>query len=1182
MSFVHLHAHTAYSLLDASNKIGEYVKRVKELGMNAAAITDHGNMFGVIDFYRACKDAGINPVLGCEVYVAPESRFLREKGYNDERYYHLVLLAENNTGYQNLIKIVSRGYTEGYYYKPRIDMELLRENHEGIIGLSACLAGEIPRAIMRGMQDEADAAALRMNEILGPGNFFLEMQDHGISEQTTVNMALMDMSKRLGIDLVVTNDVHYTYEEDSEPHDILLCLQTGKKLADEDRMRYVGGQYYIKSEEEMRERFPYASDAIENTQKIADRCHVEIEFGNYKLPQYDVPEGYTSKSYLIKLCEEGLAKRYGSPDESVKERLDYELGVIENMGFVDYFLIVWDYINYCREHDIPVGPGRGSAAGSLVSYCLRITDIDPLKYDLLFERFLNPGRVTMPDIDVDFADDKREDVIEYVSERYGRSHVVQIGTFGTMAARGVIKDVARVMDLPFNYASDLAKMVPLELDMTLDKALKMNPDFGKLYTSDDQVHHLIDMCKRLEGLPRNMSTHAAGVVICPDDAEKFLPLASRGEGTVNTQFTKDTVEELGLLKMDFLGLRTLTVIRDACDMVEANHGVKLDIENIDYDDPKVMDLIGSGQTEGIFQLESAGMKNFMKELKPKSLEDVIAGISLYRPGPMDFIPKYIAGKNNPDQVKYVTPELEPILKATYGCIVYQEQVMQIVRSLAGYTMSDSDNIRRAMSKKKQYVIDSNREYFVYGSEEKNIPGCIANGINEQAANTIYDSMVDFAKYAFNKSHAACYAMVSMQTAYLKTYYPEEFMAALLTSVVGRPDKVAQYIMNCRSMGIEILPPDVNEGGIGFMAKDGHIRYTLTAIKSVGRPVIQRIIDERNLRGPYKNIRDFLTRVGEGGELNKRVVENLIKGGALDSFGANRRQLLMVYESLMDDVHKDRKNNAAGQMSLFDMMGSEGTQIMDFKLPPVEEMPKEELLQNEKEVLSIYVSGHPIEEYLELWKKYITNTTADFTVETGLEDEGQEGVLPAFGINIPEGVSDIDPDIGRKLYGDQRVMIGGIITDNKVKYTRNDKIMAFLTLEDMLGSVEVIVFPKVYEKYRDILNENEKVFIEGRVSEEVDKDMKLICERVIRLADVPSTLWVQFKDGQSADEGLADLETMLRESDGKSIVKIYIRDIKKIDTLPMSMSTGITNELLENLYSRFGRENVEVTYPEKKI
>ncbi len=1185
MSFVHLHAHTAYSLLDSSNKIDEYVRRVKELGMNAAAITDHGNMFGVIDFYRACMKEGINPIIGCEVYVAPDSRFSRESSYSDDRYYHLVLLAENDTGYRNLMKIVSRGYTEGFYYRPRIDLELLRENHDGLIGLSACLAGEIPRAIMRGMQDEADAAALRLDEILGHGNFFLEMQDHGMSEQTTVNMALMSMSKRLGIELVVTNDIHYTYAEDAEPHDILLCLQTGKKLSDEDRMRYVGGQYYVKNEEEMHRLFPFASEAVENTQRIADRCHVEIEFGNYKLPHYEVPEGYDSKSYLIKLCSDGLAERYPDASDEIRNRLDYELGVIEKMGFVDYFLIVWDYINYCRTHDIPVGPGRGSAAGSIVSYCLHITDIDPIRYDLLFERFLNPGRISMPDIDVDFADDRREAVIEYVSEKYGRDHVVQIGTFGTMAARGVIRDVARVMDLPYNYASDLAKMVPMELGITLAKALEMNPDLNKLYNSDDQVHHLLDMCMRLEGLPRNTSTHAAGVVICPDDAEKFVPLACRGDGPVNTQFTKDTVEELGLLKMDFLGLRTLTVIRDACEMVEENYGTHIDINHIDYDDRKVLDLIGSGNDEGVFQLESAGMKNFMKELKPRSLEDVIAGISLYRPGPMDFIPQYIRGKEHPDEISYVTPELEPILSATYGCIVYQEQVMQIVRNLAGYSMSDSDNIRKAMSKKKQYVIDENRDIFVHGSPERNIRGCVAGGISESAANRIYDSMVDFAKYAFNKSHAACYAMVSMQTAYLKCYYPTEFMAALMTSVVGRPDKVAQYIMTCRDMGIDILPPDVNEGGIGFTARDGHIRYTLTAIKSVGRPVIQRIIDERALRGPYKNFKDFLVRVGEGGELNKRVVENLIKAGALDSFEANRRQMLMIYESVMDDVQKDRKKNAAGQMSLFDLMGGKDTTLLGIKLPPVQELPKEELLQYEKEVLGIYLSGHPIEEYRKLWETHITNTTADFKVAVteGVEDgnPGDPAEIP-LDINfnpISEG-TDAGTEQIEKLHGDQRVTIGGIIEECKIKYTKNDKIMAFVTLEDMLGSVEVIVFPKSYEQYRDCLVENEKVFISGRVSEEIDRDMKLICDKIERFSDKPSTLWIRFSDQAEADASSADLDAILHDSDGHSIVKEYIKADEKIVTLPASMSVGINRELLERLYGRFGRENIEVTYPKK--
>ena len=922
MAFTHLHVHTEYSLLDGSNKIKEYVKRVKELGMDSAAITDHGVMYGVIDFYRAAREAGIKPILGCEVYVAPNSRFDKELTGGEDRYYHLVLLAENNTGYANLMKIVSRGFTEGYYYKPRVDMEVLNRYHEGIIALSACLAGEVQRYIVKGLVDEARKAAKKYEACFGKGNYFLEMQDHGIPEQRTVNTELMKMSRELDIPLVVTNDVHYTYKEDVDSHDILLCLQTGKKLADEDRMRYVGGQYYVKSEEEMKGLFPYAWEAVENTQRIADRCNVEIEFGVTKLPKYDVPEGYDSWSYLNKLCTDGLKERYedenmpaGNTGQTLRERLDYELGVIRTMGYVDYFLIVWDFINYAKENGIPVGPGRGSAAGSIVAYCLKITNIDPIRYNLLFERFLNPERVSMPDIDVDFCFERRQEVIDYVGRKYGADKVVQIVTFGTMAAKGVIRDVGRVMDLPYAFVDSIAKMIPNELNITIDRALEMNPEFRNLYNSDEQVKHLIDMCRRLEGLPRHTSMHAAGVVICQKSADEFVPLSRGSDGSITTQFTMTTLEELGLLKMDFLGLRTLTVIKDAVDMIEKDTGVHIDVDHIDYDDKKVLDSIGTGRTDGVFQLESAGMKSFMKELRPQNLEDVIAGISLYRPGPMDFIPKYIKGKNNSADITYACPELEHILAPTYGCIVYQEQVMQIVRDLGGYTLGRSDLVRRAMSKKKQYVMEKERANFIYGNAEEGVPGCISRGISEDVAGQIYDTMMDFAKYAFNKSHAACYAVVSYQTAYLKYYYPVEFMAALLTSVIDNPKKVAEYILVCRNMGISILPPDINEGESGFSVSGGSIRYALTAIKGVGWPVIEAVVNERRERGTFTNLKDFITRIADK-DVNKRAIENFIKAGALDSLGGTRKQFMSVYVQIMDHVQRDKKNNMAGQTSLF--------------------------------------------------------------------------------------------------------------------------------------------------------------------------------------------------------------------------------------------------------------------------
>ncbi len=1156
MAFTHLHVHTEYSLLDGSNKIKEYVKRVKELGMDSAAITDHGVMYGVIDFYRAAREAGIKPILGCEVYVAPNSRFDKELTGGEDRYYHLVLLAENNTGYANLMKIVSRGFTEGYYYKPRVDMEVLQTYHEGIIALSACLAGEVQRYIIKGLHEEAKKAALKYESCFGKGNFFLEMQDHGIPEQKLVNTELLKLSKETGIELVVTNDVHYTYKEDVDSHDILLCLQTGKKLADEDRMRYVGGQYYVKSEEEMKALFPYAWEAVENTQRIADRCHVEIEFGVTKLPKFEVPEGYDSWTYLNKLCSDGLAERYGdehapagSTGQTLRERLDYELNVIRTMGYVDYFLIVWDFINYAKEHGIPVGPGRGSAAGSIVAYCLKITNIDPIRYQLLFERFLNPERVSMPDIDVDFCFERRQEVIDYVGRKYGADKVVQIVTFGTMAARGVIRDVGRVMDMPYAFVDSIAKMIPNELNITIDKALDMNPEFKSLYSSDDRVHHLIDMCKRLEGLPRNTSMHAAGVVICQKSADEFVPLSRGSDGSIVTQFTMTTLEELGLLKMDFLGLRTLTVIQNAVNMIEKDTGVHIDVDHIDYDDKKVLESLGTGKTDGVFQLESTGMKNFMKELRPQSLEDVIAGISLYRPGPMDFIPKYIRGKNNPDSITYACPQLEPILAPTYGCIVYQEQVMQIVRDLGGYTLGRSDLVRRAMSKKKQAVMEKERANFVYGNEEEGVPGCVSRGIDEKTASGIYDTMMDFAKYAFNKSHAACYAVVAYQTAYLKYYYPVEFMAALMTSVIDNPKKVAEYILVCRNMGIEILPPDINEGESGFSVSGSSIRYALTAIKSVGRPVIAAVVEEREERGPFLNLQDFVNRITDK-DVNKRAVESFIKAGALDGLGGTRKQFMSVFSQVMDRTQKDRKNNMVGQLSLFDIVEEEEKEGLALKLPDVGEYPKEMKLAFEKEVLGIYVSGHPLEEYEAAWRKKISNTTADFAY-----DEETQGV------RVKDGA---------------KAVIGGLIAGKTIKYTKDNKIMAFLTIEDLVGTVEVIVFPKTYEQSASFLTEDAKVFVQGRVSVEEDKDGKLICEKIVPFTELKKKVWIKFPDMEAYKAAEAGLMDTLRESEGKDGIVIYIENPKAKKELPPNQNVEADEDLVNRLQEQFGRENVTVT------
>ena len=1148
MSFAHLHVHTEFSLLDGSNKIKEYVSRVKELGMNSAAITDHGVMYGVIDFYREAKKQGINPILGCEVYVAPNSRFDREITGGDDRYYHLVLLAENEEGYANLTKIVSKGFVEGYYYKPRVDKELLRKYHKGIIALSACLAGEVARFLTKGLYEEAKKTALEYQEIFGEGNFFLELQDHGIPEQGLVNQQLFKMSEETGIELVATNDIHYTYAEDAKPHDILLCIQTGKKLSDENRMRYDGGQYYVKSEEEMLRLFPYAKQALENTQKIADRCHVEIEFGVTKLPKYDVPDGYTSWEYLQKLCYEGLEKRYGDPSEELKERLSYELETIHQMGYVDYFLIVWDFIKYAKDHGISVGPGRGSAAGSIVSYCLEITTIDPIRYQLLFERFLNPERVSMPDIDVDFCYERRQEVIDYVTRKYGKDCVAQIVTFGTLAARGVIRDVGRVMDLPYAYVDSISKMIPQELGITIDKALKMNPDLKKLYDTDETVTNLIDMAKRLEGLPRHCSMHAAGVVICQKPVDEYVPLSRAADGTITTQFIMTTLEELGLLKMDFLGLRTLTVIQNAV-LLARRKQPELNINQIDYNDQKVLDYIGTGKTDGVFQLESAGMKGFMKELKPHNLEDVIAGISLYRPGPMDFIPQYIRGKNDSSSITYDCPQLEPILAPTYGCIVYQERVMQIVRDLAGYSLGRSDLLRRAMSKKKAAVMEKERKIFIYGDEETGVPGCIKNGIDEQTANKIYDEMIDFAKYAFNKSHAAAYAVVSYQTAWLKYYFPVEYMAALMTSVIDNPSKVSEYIYACRQMNIKILPPDINKGEANFSVDGGDIRYGLAAIKSIGRPVIKAIVEDREELGLFQNLEDFITRLSAKNILNKRTIENLIKAGALDTLGGTRKQFMSIYVQIVDHVTQEKKNSMVGQMTLFDLVSEDQKEEFQIRMPDVGEYSKETLLAFEKEVLGIYVSGHPLEAYEEKWKKSISATTADFQLD---EETGHT-----------------------KVHDGAKEIIGGMITEKTIKHTKTNQMMAFITVEDLLGTVEVVVFPRDYEKNRDYLEVDSKVFVRGRVSEEDDKPSKMICEKIIPFERTKKELWIQFPDKATFLDEEQIVYGYLADSDGDDEVMIYCAKERAVKKLPKNRNIGINEQILSRLMNHFGEKRVKV-------
>ena len=1147
MAFTHLHVHTEYSLLDGSSKIGELAARAKELGMDSMAITDHGVMYGVIDFYRAARAAGIKPIIGCEVYVSPGSRFDRETVHGEDRYYHLILLAENNTGYQNLMKIVSKGFVDGFYYKPRIDEEVMREYHEGIIALSACLAGEVPRYLEKGLYEEAKEAAKRHLEIFGEGNYFLELQDHGIPLQRQVNQGIMRLSKELNIPLVATNDCHYINADDWEAHDILLCIQTGKKVSDENRMRYEGGQYYVKSEEEMRQLFPYAPEAIENTHKIAERCNVEIEFGVTKLPRFDVPDGYDSWGYLNHLCDEGFALRYPDDDGTLRARLDYELGTIKSMGYVDYFLIVWDFINFAKSHGIAVGPGRGSAAGSIVAYCLKITDIDPIRYQLLFERFLNPERVSMPDIDVDFCYERRQEVIDYVVEKYGKDQVAQIVTFGTLAARGVIRDVGRVMDLPYSLCDQVSKMVPAELNITLDLALQKNPELKTLYESDEQVKKLIDMSKRLEGLPRHTSMHAAGVVISRTSIDEYVPLSRGADGTIVTQFTMTTLEELGLLKMDFLGLRTLTVIQDAVKMIEKDYGVKLDLEHIDYDDKKVMDSLGTGKNEGVFQLESGGFKTFMKELKPTTLEDIIAGISLYRPGPMDFIPKYLKGKNDPASITYTCPQLESILKPTYGCIVYQEQVMQIVRDLAGYTLGRSDLVRRAMSKKKAAVMAKERQNFVYGNAEEGVKGCIANGIDEKTANQIYDDMTDFAKYAFNKSHAAAYAVVAYQTAFLKFYYPKEFMAALMTSVMDNTTKVSEYILACRNMGISILPPDINEGYSGFSVSGNGIRYGLSAIKSVGRAVVDVIIAERENGGLFKSLDDFVSRMSNK-EVNKRTLESFIKSGALDTLPGTRKQKLIVSGDLLESKAREKKTVMEGQLSFFDLAPEEEKNNFQITFPNVGEYDKQTLLAFEKETIGIYVSGHPMEEYREVWEKNVTAKTSDFVV---------------------------DEDGKTVVEDNSNVVIGGMITSKKVKTTKTNQLMAFITIEDLVGTVEVLVFPKIYEKNRPSFTEENKVFVRGRASIGDDPVGKLICEEVIPFTDIPNELWLQFENQAFYESHIDDVMAALRDSDGKDRVIMYLKEERKMRRLSENWAVLAGPDLLGRLYRILGEKNVKV-------
>ncbi|MBQ8317851.1 MAG: DNA polymerase III subunit alpha [Lachnospiraceae bacterium] len=1161
MDFTHLHVHTEFSLLDGSAKIKELVARAKELGMKALAITDHGVMYGAINFYKACKEAGIKPIIGCEVYVAPGSRFDREVVKGEGRYNHLVLLAKDNEGYHNLCKIVSAGFVDGFYYKPRVDMEILRQYSKGVIALSACLAGEVATNLRHNNYDGAKEAALRHLDIFGEGNYYLELQDHGMPEQQTVNVGVMRLSKETGIPMVATNDSHYILEEDAEAHDVLLCIQTGKLLKDEDRMRYEGGQYYLKSSEEMVALFPYALEAIDNTNKIAQMCNVEIVFGEQKLPKFEVPEGYDAFSYLTEQCNKGLVRKYGDVTSSLQERLDYELGVIRDMGFVDYFLIVWDFIRFAKENGIPVGPGRGSAVGSVVSYTLDITDMEPIKYDLLFERFLNPERVTMPDIDIDFCPDRRQEVIDYVNRKYGNDNVAQIITFGTLAAKQCIRDVGRVMDLPYALCDKVSKAVPTRLPeeyanekLNIPLALKVSKELSQMYEESDDVKRMIDMAIKLEGLPRQSGTHAAGVVIGQNPIGEYVPLARGVEDAIVTQYDKDLIEELGLLKMDFLGLRNLTVIQDAKRFIKENHGVDIDFSKMELDDPKVFELISAGKTDGVFQLESAGMKSFMKQLKPANIEEVIAGISLYRPGPMDFIPQYLKGKQNSSSIVYDHPALEKILAPTYGCIVYQEQVMQIVMELAGYSLGRSDLVRRAMAKKKPEVMAKERANFVYGNEAEGVPGCINRGVSEDIANKIFDEMTDFAKYAFNKSHAGAYALVAYQTAYLKAHYPVEYMAALISSVKEKSSKVAEYIQICKSMDIEILPPDINVGLGDFSVSGNAIRYGLSAVKSVGEGVTDIVRDEIKERGPFKSLEDFVNRLSNK-EANKRTIESFICSGAFDSFGYNRKQMMLAYPAILENAARQKKSAMSGQMSLLDFLGEEEKTEFAAKYPEVEEYSKEEKLSKEKEFLGICISGHLLDDYMEVIDKKVTAKSFDFVMDEEFQEYGVED---------------------RKTY-----TVAGVVENVRVQTTKRGDNMAFVTIEDLYGTMEIVVFPREYNNYRELLVNNSKLLVRGNASLS-DRGGNLITSEIYTLDEIRADLdaenkelWVCFESESDFNVREQDFLNILGKYKGRTKVIAMLRDSKRFKRMADKFMILVSDELMEALKAYMGEENVVV-------
>lgn len=1154
MQFCHLHTHTEYSLLDGEASIKKLVARVKELGMDSCAITDHGSMYGVVDFYREAKSQGIHPVIGCEVYMAPRSRF--DKVHDiDNKTSHLILLAENQKGYKNLIKLVSAGYIDGFYYKPRIDFEMLKEHSEGIIALSACIAGEVPKALLRGDYDEAKKIALKYAEVLGKDNYFLEIQDHGLSEQKRIIPDMLRLSEETGIGLVATNDIHYLKKEDAKYQDVLMCIQMEKKVDDPDRMKFETEEFYIKSPEEMTSLFEYVPQAIENTEKIAKRCNVDFDFGTRHLPAYAVPDGKDAFEYLRELCQSGLEKRYSPVSDELQKRLDYELGVIKSMGFVDYFLIVWDFIHFAKNNGVMVGPGRGSAAGSIVAYSLGITTVDPIKYGLIFERFLNPERVSMPDIDIDFAPNGRQKIIDYVVEKYGEGQVAQIITFGTMKAKLAIRDVGRALDIPYAEVDKVAKLVPFDLKMTISKALDISTELHALYENDPQIKELLDTSMALEGLPRHASTHAAGVVITSEPIVNYVPLQLNSENFITTQFTKDTVENLGLLKMDFLGLRNLTVIENAVKIIKRTRGIALNMDEIDYDCKEVYELISSGNTDGVFQLESAGMQSFMQELKPDTLEDVIAGIALYRPGPMEQIPRYIKSKKNPQTIQYKHPLLKNILDVTYGCMVYQEQVLEIVRTLAGYSLGKADSMRRVISKKKADQMVIERKNFIYGSDDGDIPGCIKNGIDEQTAISIFDEINDFANYAFNKSHAAAYAFVTYQTAYLKTFYPVEYMASLISSIDDL-DKINHYIANCKEMGIDRLPPDVNKSEDTFTVENNSIRFGLSAVKNVGRAMILNLVNERKNNGEFKNFSDFIDRMA-GQDMNKRALEGLISCGAFDSMGVKRSQLLAVYEKALDGTARAARDNVAGQMSLFDTIEEQS----EMQFPNIDELDKKTMLKMEKQSTGLYFSGHPMEEYTDKIKKLTKYNISDVLTSVHKDEDGNYHAVEG-------GLKDGD-----------MMIICAAIASRKNKTTRSNAQMAFLNVEDVYGSVECIVFPKVLNEFSPLLQEDNLVAIACRLSIREDEAPKILMQSVQLLDEAlmakkePKRLYIQLETRN--DENLKNVEKYLSPYQGDMEVRLFFKDTRKMSSVPRRLWFNGTENAIYDLKNIFGEDNVKI-------